>query len=667
MATGRMQKVLIAGFRQEAEGLLRKLQGLAIFHPAPLDILIEKDNFPAAGPDEKETSRESLKNVEASVRFLKSYLPRPGFFSSLAEGPLEKNEDEFYSIADSDRSRDLLREATALREEIDSLRDNIRLYRDRLEELEPLRDLDLPLGELPRIKNARFAAGYVATAKLSPLLAEPALETDVIQQGPKKTLVLLAAHRDDTTLLREALSRYGITEIDLQAMDDSPTILYHRFQEYLEQTTDVLRDREGKAQNLAQSHTALLVLLEYLLGLEKRRDFFKKWVLTPHTFIATGWVPVKDMDRLMSLGEEYGGLEIVMIDPGEEEAPPVFLENPGPVKPFELITRLYSFPRYGSVDPSAITGIFFALFFGLCLTDAGYGLILALIALAALFKVKKGRDLLWILFWGGIATVGAGLATGGIFGDLFRSTNPYVGADSLARFRESLLVFDPMVEPMSFFRLVLFLGLVHVITGLVVGTWHALREGRFLDAVADHASWLVIVLSLVGILFASEMSVKMALVTATAPPLPAWIISPAAFSAGGMALVVFLFGGRDESSLFFRFFIGFLKLLVLSGIFSYLGDILSYIRLMALGMVTAGIGMAINTIAFMLSDVPLVGVVLTGVVLLLGHTFNMAINLLGGFVHTLRLQYVEFFSKFFRGGGEAFRPLSYDSRYVKIL
>jgi len=403
------------------------------------------------------------------------------------------------------------------------------------------------------------------------------------------------------------------------------------------------------------------------MGLENRRDLLDKWIVTPHAFIMAGWIKKSDREVLDEAQEKFETLAVEYIDAPQEEEPPVVLSNPSAARPFELITRLYSFPKYGTVDPSAVTGIFFAFFFGLCLTDAGYGLILVMLALYGIKKFHGGRDLLWILFWGGIATIGAGLATGGIFGDLFRSSNPYLAIGFLGTFRDSLLVFDPMTEPMSFFRLVLLVGLVHVVTGLVIGTWRAVREGRLLDALADHASWLVIILSLVGILFASDMCIQMALVTSAAPPLPGALITPAAYSAGVMAGVVFLFGGRDESSLFFRFFIGFLKLVVLSGIFSYLGDILSYIRLMALGMVTAGIGMAINTIAFMLADVPVVGFILTGLILILGHSFNMAINLLGGFVHTLRLQYVEFFSKFFIGGGTAFNPLAYSNRYVKII
>ncbi|HRX48328.1 MAG TPA: V-type ATPase 116kDa subunit family protein, partial [Spirochaetota bacterium] len=347
--------------------------------------------------------------------------------------------------------------------------------------------------------------------------------------------------------------------------------------------------------------------------------------------------------------------------------PPVALDNRPLFAPFQLLTKLYSYPAYGTYDPSAVTSIFFAVFFSICLTDAGYGLILALFALWGLRKTGWKSDILWIAFWGGIFTIAAGLLTGGIFGDLFRSENPFVKVTFLQNIREYFIWFDPMIEPMIFFRLVLLLGVIHVITGLIIGALSKMRQGRFADALFDNITWLAIMVSLLAILFASDLSVRMALVNAREPLLSSAVISPAAVIAGIAGALVVLFGGRDQESVFFRFFIGFLKLVVLSGVFSYLGDILSYIRLMALGMVTAGIATAINTIAFMMSDIPVAGYLLTALVLAAGHTFNMAINILGAFVHTLRLQYVEFYSKFFTGGGVPFEPLSLNSRYVKII
>jgi V/A-type H+-transporting ATPase subunit I len=281
--------------------------------------------------------------------------------------------------------------------------------------------------------------------------------------------------------------------------------------------------------------------------------------------------------------------------------------------------------------------------------------------------LKGGRELMWIVFWGGVFTLFAGLITGGIFGDLLRSEDPFLNLPMLAALREKMLWFDSMREPMVFFRLVLLLGLIQVVVGLIMGFFGDLRQGKIVDAMVDKGTWLVILGSLVTILFASDMCVKLSLVTSGAPPMDSSVIKPAFWLTLLMALVVVGFGARDEKSLFFRFFIGFLKLIVLGGVFSYLGDILSYVRVMALGMVTAGIGMAVNTIAFMMYDIPGVGILLTIAVLTAGHLFNLAINLLGGFVHTLRLQYVEFFSKFFIGGGRAFRPLAYSEKYAKII
>jgi V/A-type H+-transporting ATPase subunit I len=190
---------------------------------------------------------------------------------------------------------------------------------------------------------------------------------------------------------------------------------------------------------------------------------------------------------------------------------------------------------------------------------------------------------------------------------------------------------------------------------------------RVIDALVENGAWILMLTAILALMFSSDISLKMSLVASASPLLGSAFIAPSYAVISAMSIVIILFGARNEKSVFFRFFIGFLKLVVLSGIFSYMGDILSYIRLMALGMVTAGIAMAVNTIAFMMVDIPVAGYFLTGIILVAGHLFNLAINLLGGFVHTLRLQYVEFYSRFFIGGGKPFLPFSNNEKYIKII
>jgi V/A-type H+-transporting ATPase subunit I len=319
------------------------------------------------------------------------------------------------------------------------------------------------------------------------------------------------------------------------------------------------------------------------------------------------------------------------------------------------------------MDPSVVSSFFFLIFFSIALSDAGYGLILAAISIFFLKKSTKTKDLFWLGLWAGIFTTIAGLLTGGILGDLFRLENPFIDWKTVSLFREKLLWFDPMKEPMIFFRLVLFLGFFQIATGLALGLWINLRKKNFLAALADNLSWLLIIFSLSLLLFSSDYCVRMSLISGTKPPLDPSHQGLAFYVISFMAVIIILFSARDEKSLFFRIFLGFLKLLVLSGFFSFLGDILSYIRLMALGMVSAGIAMAINTIAFMAWNLPYLGILFTLLILVIGHIFNLGINVLGAFVHSVRLVYVEFFPKFFVGGGKKFSPLANSNKFIEII
>jgi len=218
---------------------------------------------------------------------------------------------------------------------------------------------------------------------------------------------------------------------------------------------------------------------------------------------------------------------------------------------------------------------------------------------------------------------------------------------------------------MNFFKLALLVGVVQIVFALFIKFFDLLRRKDYIGTFLDALPWILIILSLLIIMLSSNMAVSMQLISA--PLFPAylskyliWVILPS-------SLAIILFSARNEKSWGFRLFMGFLNLTIVGGLTSYLGDFLSYIRLMALGLVTAGIAVAINKIAFQTLSIPAIGFVVMIMILVFGHIMNIAINVLGGFVHTLRLQYVEFFQKFYRGGGRPFKTLKNNYKYIKIV
>jgi V/A-type H+/Na+-transporting ATPase subunit I len=302
-------------------------------------------------------------------------------------------------------------------------------------------------------------------------------------------------------------------------------------------------------------------------------------------------------------------------------------------------------PGSQEVDPTPFFAPFFALFFGLCLTDAGYGLIMIAILAFVTVKMRGDKKLLWLLTIGSALTVVAGALTGGWFGDGIQQFLP-----GLSGLREAVMWFDPLEDPMMFFILALALGYFQIIFGITIGFVHALRQRRYTMAVFNYLTWLVMLNAILLYGFSR------------AGPLPDWIGSVMGWFILIAAAAIFFMSHREGG---WGGRLGMGAYTLFSTIF-FLGDVLSYLRLMALGMATAGLGMAVNVMTQVTLDIPYVGWLIAPLVFVGGHAFNLVINALGAFVHTLRLQYVEFFPKFLQGGGREFRPLQAVSKYVLV-
>ncbi|RLE06840.1 V-type ATP synthase subunit I, partial [Candidatus Aerophobetes bacterium] len=315
-------------------------------------------------------------------------------------------------------------------------------------------------------------------------------------------------------------------------------------------------------------------------------------------------------------------------------------------KPFEIVTELYGIPRYFEIDPTPFLAPFFAVFLALCLTDGGYGVILALLAYFIPKKVQvgeSGKRLFSILFISGLLTIVVGTITGGMFGIQISQLPAFFAP------LKRLTLFDPLKQPMVFLVISLALGVVHLLLGIVLAFWEDLRKGDINSAILDHLSWIVLILGV--ILFGlSKLGV-----------LGKSFTTPGLIMSLSAAIILFLFAGRKSKSLFVRFGKGAFELY---GLISLFGDVLSYSRLLALGLATSVIATVVNLIANMASGIPLIGPVCMVIILILGHLGNIAINTLSGFIHTARLQFVEFFGKFYEGGGKNFTPFKQEGKYT---
>ena len=384
-------------------------------------------------------------------------------------------------------------------------------------------------------------------------------------------------------------------------------------------------------------------ILTIRLDKEKIRS---KLLKTQKTFFIEGWVPKRCVEKASEILDENGCF-YTFRDPLEDEEVPVLLENPSVVVPFEAVTEMYSLPAYSGFDPTRIFALFYAVFFGMMLSDAGYGILMAAGCWVALKKFDlEGMTykMVKLFFYCGISTVIWGALFGGWFGDIVPVfTKTFLGKEVAV----SPLWFNPLDDPMKLLILSLALGVVHLFIGMGIKAYMQIKEGHWFDAICDEGFWYITIIGLIAWLGGGSIN-------ETLPQIGMYMSI-----VGGAGLL--LTGGRHNK--------GFGKITGGLGniynITSYMSDILSYARLLALGLATGVIAQVVNTMGTLFGG-GIGGLIALTVIFLFGHALNLAINALGAFIHASRLQYVEFFGKFYEDGGEAFDPFRRKTKYIKL-
>jgi len=663
MAVAELKKLLIVTHKVDEENILKKLKSTSAVEVNPYT---DKINT-SVQTSIRSSSDYVVANVKKALDVVNKYREAGRKVASRA-GKLLVKKDEYDSILKNNDFEDIIQNILEIEDEINASSSNIKEIQPQIHKLKKWSSYkgeieDLKTTDIYTVKLGRIKYRPDEFDKLVEDLDKKNISVEKLQQEKDVFYVIVAYHNDNKKNAEEYLSKLSFEEAELGGYSGTIEENLNLLKKKVEYNNSRKAHLLSEIKKLAEKYDKpLTVYLDYIENNIDIENAINCGFSTESVSFYTAWVKEEDKDKIFSIVKRYRFTKVTEIKPEKGEVIPTVLENKPIFKPFEIVVSLYGVPRYFEIDPTPFVSLFFAAFFGLCLTDAGYGIILAILSLFFAFRMKEARNFLMLLFIGGIFTIVAGTLFNGWFGNL----PSYIGIDKF--FSRFAILGDPVKTSegsMNFFRLALLVGVIQIIYGLFIKFFDSLRRRDFASAFFDALPWILIVSCLVIIFLSTKMAVSMQLINA--PLFPAsvsryliWLVIPS-------ALIIILFSARGEKSWGFRLFMGFLNLTIVSGLTSYLGDFLSYIRLMALGLVTAGIAVAINEIAFQMLSIPIAGVVIMVIVLVFGHIFNLGINALSGFVHTLRLQYVEFFQKFYIGGGRPFRALKDKHKYVTIV
>lgn len=613
-----MQRLTLYALKADRDALLLALQKDG-------SVMLDPDGEKNNGPGAEEVNAQ-LEKAGLVLRFM----TKNGGKQPLIAPRQEVSYGDF--LKTSEEGRTVTEKVDTLSNRIAAMDSEAAALRTQAESLEPWKDLEIPLEQLGLTEKTRIYAGFLpeddvpaVQEGLKGLLAE----MKCYGSSPDGQAVVVVAHVDADADVRRILKTNDFSDAVLPKRSGKAADVIKELN--AEADARLQKAEAWRKEALAAADRKPQVELYYDQLTAAGDRIAHTGTETDSAFMLTGWVR---KDRKKRLEKVVSGVtdayQLEFRDPGPDEIPPTVLENNAFVRPYEAVVQLYSLPAAGSIDPDWMVAPFHFIFFGMMMSDAGYGLVMTIALYIAMKKVKPrgfAGKLAMVAFFGSISTFIWGAMFGGWFG---LEWHP--------------LLFVPMNEPTKMLALCFLLGAVHLVAGMLTKTYMLIRDGDVMGAFCDEISWLI--------MFAGFLC--MALVPG---PVGKYM---AIFGAA----VIVLFGGRDRKGIISRLIGG---LLALYNISSYLSDLLSYSRIFALGLSTGVVGMVINTLAKMLNGAGPLGTAAAVVILVGGHFFNILINILGAFVHSSRLQYIEFFGKFYEAGGRAFQPLAFRTRYTDIV
>lgn len=667
MAVLKMQRISICAIKKHRKAVLERLQSLGAVE---VDIRLEDDSglFRMDTSGSRSGFLKYAQTAERGLEVLQKYVPEnQSMFSSLAGKPLigQKQYEEIIEqrdqwIAAARKLIDLdkgIAEHTAAIQKLDT----------QIEGLVPWLPLGIPMsfkgtkqtsvliGTVPQVMTLEDLYGVFA--RQAPEVE--AIDFEIVSADKDFTYLAVMCIKADRNRVETALRTIGFA-IPSQLPRKKPEEIRDKLAEEKQALELEIQELKQKVISYQDERQSLKLTADYFRMRADKYEVLGKLPQTENVFFISGYIP---QERAQSVADDLSSNFEAMVEleeVSEKEEPPVLLKNNKFAQSAEGVLASFGLPGKGEIDPTMVMAIFYVFLFGLMLSDAAYGLIVMIACGTMLVKFPRMGDSLkksvQLFFWCGISTLFWGIMFGGYFGDLVTVVSrTFFGHEVTI----PALWFVPLNDPMRMLVYSMLFGIIHLFTGLGMKGYMCLKDKKYVDFVCDVLFWYCLLIGLIIILLPTSLFAAISQMTFHFPPLISLLGKILAIVG---ALGILFMSGRSTRNPGVRIALGAYDLYNITG---WLSDVLSYSRLLALGLATGVIASVVNQMGSMAGG-GILGAILFLVVFLIGHTFNIGINLLGAYVHTCRLQYVEFFGKFYEGGGKAFNPFKENTKYVDI-
>lgn len=618
-----MKKVQIAVFKSDYDKVIKSLQHCGLLMISNVE---GGDSSPSL-----EINEALQQRVSKTLNQIKKYEKKKPMFTYMTA-----DYSEFKNI--SQDSLDLLKQIESYTERNEEIKQKQKDLNELILSLSPWLKLEYLPSEIKDTKYAKVHIGFVPirnVLKLTEEMKKNGYDFKLYGKSGQNVGIMAYCYYEDSDSLNNLLKENEFTDYNVPSINSSINEYYEIKQSELKALDEEYNNNLNAIKDLTSRSDELRVLSDQILSQEEINNI--RCEVTEETKIISGWACFDNTDKVeeavKTITEDY---LIELSDPEDGDPVPTYTRNNKFASQFEQVTDMFSKPNYKEMDPNPVMSVWYWFLFGMMMGDAGYGLLM-IIGAFIFKKLSKPKGnllkLVNIIMYSGVPTIFWGIIFGSYFG-----FNPQTDFGLTWWW----YWFAPMEDPIKMLIVSVAVGALHLITGLVVKSIACIKDKDYIELLSKNVSWILI-LTGIGLYFISDIA--------------------GLICAGLGVVLVVLFSGARKKNIFAKSIYGVLGLYDVT---AYLGDVLSYSRIMALAMSSAAVAMVMNTLANMVGGT-IVGMFAAGLIFVAGHIFNIVLGLLSAYVHDARLQYIEFFGKFFEGGGIDFKPLAIKTRYLKEI